>query len=111
MSIKVIVANNNDVLFNNLSNLALQYKPKVEVINVPTDKLSSFICHIKRKNNLIILDTKPCIFFYENILKNALKRLSKRNVIILVIDSEKIVNTISQVIIPQLSWGLFTHNA
>ena len=46
MSIKVIIANNNDILFNSLSNIALQNESKIEIVNVPIDKLNNFICYI-----------------------------------------------------------------
>ena len=95
MSIRVIIANDNDVLYNSLSNISMQYESKIEVINVPTDKLDSFICQIKHKENLIVLDSNSSIIFYENILKNAFDLVSRKNIIILVIDSKSITNTIN----------------
>lgn len=94
MSLKVIIANNNDILYNSLSNVALQYESKIEIINVPTDKLPAFICRMKHKKNLIVLDSISSVSFYTNILKNALEQIDKRNIIILVIDSENLTNTI-----------------
>ena len=35
MSIKVIITNNNDILYNSLSNFALQNESKIEIVNVP----------------------------------------------------------------------------
>ena len=43
MSVKVIIANNNDILYSNLSNLVLQHESKIEIIKVPLDKLYSVI--------------------------------------------------------------------
>lgn len=94
MSIKVIIANNNDILFNSLSDIALQSEEKIEITNVPTDKLDSLICQIKAKENLIILDSITSVIFCKNVLKNAINRLGKTNIIILVIDSNSITNII-----------------
>lgn len=49
MSIKVIIANNNDILYSNLSNLVLQHESKIEIIKVPTEELNSLIYRIKPK--------------------------------------------------------------
>ena len=95
MGIKVIIANNNDILYNSLSDIALQIEEKIEIPNVPTDKLSSLICQIKAKENLIILDSITSVTFCKNILKNAINRLGKTNIIILVIDSNSITNIIN----------------
>ena len=38
MNVKVIIANNNDILYSNLSNLVLQHESKIEIIKVPLDK-------------------------------------------------------------------------
>ena len=92
--IKVIIANNNDILYNSLSNVTLQYESKIEIIKVPTDKLHSFICRMKQQKNLIVLDAISSISFYTNILKNALEQMDKRNIIILVIDSKNLTNTL-----------------
>ena len=94
--IKVIIANNNDILYNRLSNITMQNESKIEIINVPTDKLQSFICRIKHFENLIVLDTISSISFYKNFLKNALEQIDKTNIIILVVDSKNITNTIHQ---------------
>ena len=94
--IKVIIANNNDILYNSLSNVTMQNESKIEIINVPTDKLQSFICRIKHFENLIVLDTISSISFYKNFLKNALEQIDKTNIIILVVDSKNITNTIHQ---------------
>lgn len=57
MSIKVIIANNNDILFNSLSNIALQNESKIEIINVPIDKLYFNLSNqTKRKFNSIGLN-------------------------------------------------------
>lgn len=96
MSIKVIIANDSDILYNSLSNLCLQNESKIEIINVPTDKLNNLICHIKPKDNLIILDSITSVSFCCNIIKNAIYNIDKGNIIILVIDSKQVVNTIKQ---------------
>ena len=44
--IKVIIANNNDILYNSLSNMALKNDLNIEITNVPMDRLNSFICQI-----------------------------------------------------------------
>lgn len=95
MSIKVIIANNNDILYNSLSNMVLQNEIKIEITNVPLDKLNTLICHIKPKDNLIILDSTTSVSFCSNILKNAINRVDKGNIIILVIDSKHITNIIN----------------
>lgn len=94
--IKVIIANNNDILYNSLSNLTLHYKGKIELLNVPKDKLKNFICRIKPREPLIILDSNTSIAFYSNILKNMMNQMDKANIIILVIDSKAITNIINQ---------------
>jgi hypothetical protein len=96
MSIKVIIANNNDILYNSLSNLVLQNELQIEITNVPTDKLNELTCHIKPKDNLIILDAITSVSFCGNILKNAINRMDKGNIIILVIDSKHITDIINQ---------------
>ena len=63
MSIKVIIANNNDILFNSLSNIALENESKIEIVNVPMDKLNTLICQIKPRENLILLDSITSVFF------------------------------------------------
>ena len=93
MNIKVIIANNNDILYNSLSSIALQHESKIEIINVAMDKLDDLICQIKPREELIILDSAS-VSFYTNILKNAINNLDKGNIIILVIDSKQIANTI-----------------
>ena len=93
MCIKVIIANNNDILYNSLSSIALQHESKIEIINVAMDKLDDLICQIKPREELIILDSAS-VSFYTNILKNAINSIDKGNIIILVIDSKQIANTI-----------------
>ncbi len=73
----------------------MQYEAKIEVINVPNDKLDFFICQLKHKENLIVLDSTFSIVFYKNIFKNAFDIVSRKNIIILVIDSKNINNTIN----------------
>lgn len=94
--IQVIITNNNDILYNSLSNITFQYKGKIEIVNVPTDKLKSFICQIGLQENLIILDSDTSVVFCNNILKYIMNRKDKANVIILVIDSKTVTNIISQ---------------
>lgn len=96
MSIKVIIANNNDILFNSLSNIALQNESKIEIINVPVDKVNSLLYQIKSKENLIVLDSITSVTFCTNMLKNTITRVDKKNVIILVIDSKHITNIINR---------------
>ena len=88
--IKIIIANNNDILYNSLSEIALKTKEKIEIINVPIDKINSLFCQIIAKENLIILDSITSVTFCTNILKNAINRIGKRNIVILVIDSNVI---------------------
>ncbi len=95
MSIKVIIANNNDILFNSLSKFALQNESKIEIVNVPIDKVNSLIYQIKPRDNLIVLDSITSVTFCTNILKNAINRVDKENIIILVIDSKRITNIIN----------------
>ena len=94
--IKVIIANNNDILYNSLSNITLKNKGKIEVINVPKDRLKNFICRIKPREQLIILDSNTSVAFCNNILKNMMNRMDKANIIILVIDSKTVTNIINQ---------------
>lgn len=96
MSIKVIIANNNDILYNSLSNIALQNESKIEIINIPIDKVNSLIYQIKPRENLIVLDSITSVTFCTNILKHAITRIAKENIIILVIDSKHITNIINQ---------------
>ena len=95
MSIKVIIANNNDILYNSLSNIALQNESKIEIINVPADKINDLIIQVKPKENVIILDSTTSVSFCTNILKNTITRVDKGNIIILVIDSKNIINIIN----------------
>lgn len=92
MSIKIIIANNNDILYNSLSNIVAQERSKIEIRKIPTDEVDSFIQRIRRKENLIVLDCAYSIAFYMNFLENTINRLSKTNIIILVIDSKYITN-------------------
>lgn len=96
MNLKVIIANDNDILYNSLSDIALQNEKIIEIIRVPTTKLNSLIWQIKAKENLIILDAHTSVTFCTNILKNAINRSSKMNIIILVIDSNSITNVINR---------------
>ena len=95
MSIKVIIAN-NDILYNSLSNMALDKNLNIEIKNVPLDRLNSFICRIKTKEKVIILDSITSVTFCINILKNAINRIGEENIIILVVDSNNITNVINQ---------------
>lgn len=93
--IKVIIANDNDIIFyNSLSNLLLQNELNIELIKVPQNKLDKLICKIKAKDNVIILDSKTSVIFVKNILKNAIENVDtkKVNIIILVINSDSISN-------------------
>lgn len=98
--IKVIIANNNDILYNSLSKAVLQYEGKIEIINVPTDELKDLIYRIKPKENLIILDSCSSVSFCNNMLKYIVNRMDKTNVIILVMNSKTANNIISQQEIP-----------
>lgn len=93
--IKVIITNNNDILYNSLSTIAMQYKRKIELVNVPLDNLKNSNCQIKAKN-LIILDANTSVTFCSNVLKHALNRIDKENIIILVVDLKNVTNIISQ---------------
>ena len=92
--IKVIIANNNDILYNSLSNMILQKGLNIDIENISTDKLSSL--KFKTKEKVIILDSITSISFCMNILKNAIKQVGKENIIILVVNSENIKNIINK---------------
>ncbi len=94
--IKVIIANNNDILYNSLSQITLQYEGKVAVLNVTKDKLEKIICRNAPRESLIVLDSDTSVIFCNNILKYILNRMDKANVIILVIDSKTVTNIIGQ---------------
>ena len=93
--IKIIIANDNDIIFyNSLSNLLLQNGLNIELAKVPQNKLDKLICKFKAKDKLIILDSNTSIIFTQNILKNAIEKVDtkKVNIIILVVDSDSISN-------------------
>lgn len=97
MSIRIVIANDDDILFNSLSNIVSQYKEsKIELENVPINKLNAFIDKIKLNENLIVLDCTSPVSFYNNVIRNTVNRIGKKNIIILVIDSKKITNTKNQ---------------
>lgn len=97
MGIKVIIANNNDILYSNLSSYMLQHESIVEIIKVPEDKLVSLIYQFKPKNKLIVIDSNISISFCSNIIKNAINQIDKqKNIIILVIDSQNLINVVNQ---------------
>lgn len=93
--IKVIVAQNNDIFYNSLSNIALKNETKIELINVSLDQICSLVYRMKRKENLIILDAATSVSFCINILKNMSNRLDKADIIILVVDSKQITNIVN----------------
>lgn len=92
--VKIIIANNNDIFYNSLSNILLQDELNIELTKVPPNKLGKLICKIKPKDNVIILDSKTSVIFVKNILKNAIENVDtkKVNIIILVINSDSISN-------------------
>lgn len=92
--VTVAVTNDNDILYNSLSNAFLQNELNIELIKVPYEKLEQIIFHNKAKDQLIILDSVTSIAFCTNVLTNAIKKLDARktNIIILVIDSNSISN-------------------
>lgn len=92
--IKVAITNDNDILYNSLSNAFLQNELNIEQIKVPYEKLEQIIFHNKAKDQLIILDSVTSIAFYTNVLTNAIKKLDakKTNITILVIDSNSLFN-------------------
>lgn len=94
--IKVIIANNNDILYNSLSNIVLEKGLDIEVTNVSLDKLNSLICRIKTEEKVIILDSITSITFCINVLKNTIHRIGKENIIILVVDSNSMTEVIRQ---------------
>ena len=77
-----------------LSEIALNYERKIELINVLPDKLTKTICQLKTKENVIILDSNTSVTFCKNILKNAIE-IGRANIIILVIDSSNISSIIN----------------
>ena len=92
--IKVIIANNNDILYNSLSNMILQKGLNIDIENISTDKLSSL--KFKTKEKVIILDSITSISFCMNILNNAIKQIGKENIIIIVVNSDDIKNIINK---------------
>lgn len=74
MKINIVIANDSDILFSSLSNLTSQYGSKIEITNVPKDKIKNFIRQIKPRDQLIILDPNTSIFIYTNILKYLVNR-------------------------------------
>lgn len=93
--IKIIIADDNDILFNSLSDIALKNEETIELINVPKDKLGNLICHTRKNKNIIILDYSiTSVTFCTNILNNAIRQVAKENVIILIINSNNITNII-----------------
>lgn len=94
MSIKIIIANNNDILYYQLSNILLQNNEKIEIIYTPENDLESLISQIKLKENLIILDSATAVTVCKNLLKNTMNPL--RNIIILVINSKSLFNIINE---------------
>lgn len=99
MNIKIIVAN-NDILYSNLSNTILENKSKIEskieIIKISENKLNSFIYKNKVKDNFIIIDTLTSISFCINIIKNIINKIDNKNIIILVVDSRKIIEFLNQ---------------
>lgn len=51
--VKVAVTNDNDILYNSLSNAFLQNELNIELIKVPYEKLEQIIFHNKAKDQLI----------------------------------------------------------
>lgn len=94
--IKVIIANDNDILYNRLSNFSLQNELNIEIKNVAKNELKNIIHKIKTKDNVIILDSATSVTFLQNVMKNATLKIDTRklNIIILVIDSnsQKYIN-------------------
>ena len=94
MRIKVIIAD-NDIMYTHLSKIASKTKEKIEIINVTNDKLYSLICQIKTKQKLIILDPTNSVNFCMNLLKNAICRTNKDDIIILVTNFGNVTNIIN----------------
>lgn len=87
--IKVIIANDNDILYNSLSNFSLQNELNIEIKNVTKNELENIIHKIKATDDVIILDSATSVTFLQNVMKNATLKMNTRklNIIILVIDS------------------------
>ncbi len=94
MSIKVIIDQNNDILYNRLSNL--HYEDKLELLKITKEELPTLIGKINSKEHLIILDSINSVLFCTNILKNLFKQIDKVDIIILVIDFKSLTNIIDQ---------------
>lgn len=73
----------------------MQNETKIEIANVPIDEVGSLLHRIKPRENLIVLDSITSVTFCINMLKNAINRIDKENIIILVIDSKHITNIIN----------------
>lgn len=93
--IKIVIANDNDILYNSLSNISLQNGLDIEITEVANSELEKLIGKIKPEDNLIILDSITSITFMQNVLNNATEYLGTKetNIIILVVDSNSISNT------------------
>lgn len=94
MSIKVVITTNNDI-YNSLSMIDFQIKSKIEIIKIPQDKLNHFICNLKQKSTLIVLDANTSVSFCCKIVRNAIYRIDRENIIILVMNSKHIANTLN----------------
>ncbi len=96
MSIKVIIDQNNDILYNRLSNISLHDGEKLELVRITKDKLSSLIGKINSREHLIILDPNTSVLFCTNMLKNLFNQIDKVDIIIFVIDFKSVTNIINQ---------------
>lgn len=92
--IKVIITNNNDVLYKSLYNIFLQNELNIEIQKVPQSSLNKLLSTFKRKETIIILESDYSSTFCINILKNVIiqDNIRKMNIIILVIDSNSTFN-------------------
>lgn len=94
MSIKIIIYQNNDILYNRLSNLHYEYK--LELLKITKEDLPTLIGKINSKENLIILDSVNSVLFCTNMLNNLFKQIDKVDIIILVMDFKSLTNIIIQ---------------
>lgn len=105
MKIKIIIANNSDILHQLLCNIASKNKEKIEIIKIPQNNLEKVIYKTRNKENLIILDSTTSTIFCKNILKNTIF-IGNMNIIILVINSKNIANIINT----QKNYSVFSKN-
>lgn len=92
--VKIFITNNNDILYNSLSNIFWQNELNIEVTKVEQSNLSKLLYKLGTKETIIILEANTSIIFCLNLFKNVIEQVDirKTNIIILVVDSNSIPN-------------------